>query len=114
MIKKGEDKEEEKEKEKKDKNYTSFELISLSENKINDDDKFTDIDVNNEYFMEDNFDDINTIIRKIDFYRVKNDPEDIFSLDNKKYKEYSEIYNKRFNDFMKNNKNNNSNSKSIT
>ena len=92
----------EKEKDKKEKNYTSFELISLSENKINDDDKFTDIDVNNELFIEDNFDDINTIIRKIDFYSVKDEPQDIFSLNNNKYKEYNKIFNKRFNNFIKN------------
>ena len=91
-----------KEKNKKEKNYTSFELISLSENKINDDDKFTDIDVNNELFIEDNFDDINTIIRKIDFYSVKDEPQDIFSLNNNKYKEYNKIFNKRFNNFIKN------------
>ena len=95
MVKKDKDKD------KKEKNCTSFELISLSENKINDDDKFTDIDVNNELFIEDNFDDINTIIRKIDFYHVKDEPQDIFSLNNNKYKEYNKTFNKRFNDFIK-------------
>ncbi len=88
-----------KEKDNKDKNYTSFELISLSENRINEDiNKFVDIPDNNELFLEDNFDDINSIIKKIDFYEVKNNKNDIFSINNNKYIEYSKKFDKIFED----------------
>ena len=59
-------KKKEKEKEK-EKYYNSFEFVSLSENKIKenlfDEDEISD---NNELFANENFDDINTIIRKIE------------------------------------------------
>ena len=88
-----------KEKDNKDKNYTSFELISLSENRINEDiNKFVDIPDNNELFLEDNFDDINSIIKKIDFYEVKNNKNDIFSINTNKYIEYSKKFDKIFED----------------
>ena len=87
-----------KEQDKNDKNYTSFELISLSESRTNEDNnKFVDIPDNNELFLEDNFDDINSIIKKIDFYSIRNNPDDdIFSINNNKYKEYSKNFDKLF------------------
>ena len=94
-----------KEQDKNDKNYTSFELISLSENRTNEDNnKFVDIPDNNELFLEDNFDDINSIIKKIDFYSIRNNPDDIFSLNNTKYKEYSKKFDKLFDGIPKINK----------
>ena len=95
-----------KEGDKSDKNYTSFELISLDENKIiEDNNKFVDIPDNNELFLDDNFDDINSIIKKIDFYGVRNNRDDIFSSNNIKYKEYSKKFDKLFDDIaLKSNK----------
>ena len=97
-----------KEQDKNDKNYTSFELISLSESRTNEDNnKFVDIPDNNELFLEDNFDDINSIIKKIDidFYSSGNNPDDdIFSINNNKYKEYSKKFDKLFDGTIKINK----------
>ena len=95
-----------KEQDKNDKNYTSFELISLSENMTKEDNnnKFVDIPDNNELFLEDNFDDINSIIKKIDFYSIRNNPDDIFSINNNKYKEYSKKFDKLFDNASKFNK----------
>ena len=98
-------KEKEKEKEK-EKYYNSFEFVSLSENKIKenlfDEDEISD---NNELFANENFDDINTIIRKIDFYSVslRNNPNDIFNTNdnNELYMKYEKKFNKKFDKFIK-------------
>ena len=82
----------------------------MSENKINEDFKLNDIDIdidnnnNNELSIEDNYDDINTIIKKIDFNNIKNNPDDdIFTNDYVGYKNYCDNFNKIFNDFIKGN-----------
>ena len=98
-------KKKEKEKEK-EKYYNSFEFVSLSENKIKenlfDEDEISD---NNELFANENFDDINTIIRKIDFYSVslRNNPNDIFNTNdnNELYMKYEKKFNKKFDKFIK-------------
>ena len=77
------------------KQNSSFELISLSDNNIND----NDLSKN-----EDNFDDINSIIKKINF-NVEEDDNDIFSQNNKKYKEFDKKFDKRFNKWIKNSNN---------
>jgi hypothetical protein len=77
------------------KQNSSFELVSLSDNNIND----NDISKN-----EDNFDDINSIIKKINF-NVEEDDNDIFSQNNKKYKEFDKKFDKRFNKWIKNSNN---------
>ena len=93
--------------EKSEKYYSSFELISFSENKINEYKKnIYDNDDNNEFIDNDNFDDINTIIRKIDFYNIRlNNPNDIFNTtyNNNIYNNYTNLFNKRFNDYIQNN-----------
>ena len=100
-------KEEEKEK-KKEKHYNSFEFVSLSENKINEN-LFYEDDINddNELFANENFDDINTIIRKIDFYSVslRNNPNDIFNTNdnNELYINYETKFDKKFDKFVKKN-----------
>jgi hypothetical protein len=99
--------EEEKEK-KKEKHYNSFEFVSLSENKINEN-LFYEDDINddNELFANENFDDINTIIRKIDFYSVslRNNPNDIFNTNdnNELYINYETKFDKKFDKFVKKN-----------
>ena len=77
------------------KQNSSFELVSLSDNNIND----NDLSKN-----EDNFDDINSIIKKINF-NVEEDDNDIFSQNNKKYKEFDKKFDKRFNKWIKNSNN---------
>ena len=79
------------------KQNSSFELVSLSDNNLNENDD--DLSKN-----EDNFDDINSIIKKINF-NVEEDDNDIFSQNNKKYKEFDKIFDKRFNKWIKNSNN---------
>ena len=98
-----------KEKEKeKEKHYNSFEFVSLSEKKINEN-LLNEDDINddNELFINENFDDINTIIRKIDFYSVsmRNNPNDIFNTNenNDLYMNYEIKFDKKFDKFIKKN-----------
>ena len=79
---------------KKKNQNSSFELISLDENNSNENTK-----EKNEK-DEDNFDDINSIIKKIDFNENENMNIDIFSLDNDKYKEFHNIFDKKFEQYF--------------
>ena len=74
------------------KQNSSFEIISLSENNLNEND--------NSQKEEDNFDDINSIIKKINFNSKENIDNDIFSLNNQKYRNYDKIFDKRFNEMF--------------
>ena len=49
---------------------------------------------------EDNFDDINSIIKKINFDLNENKDDDIFSLNNKMYKNFEKVFDKRFNELL--------------
>ena len=75
---------------------SSFELVSLSENNLND----NELSKN-----EDNFDDINSIIKKINFNFEEDNDNDIFSQNNKKYKEFNKVFDIRFKKWIKNNNN---------
>ena len=79
---------------KKKNQNSSFELISLDENNSNENTK-----EKNEK-DEDNFDDINSIIKKIDFNENENMNIDIFSLNNDKYKEFHNIFDKKFEQYF--------------
>ena len=78
------------------KKQNSFELISISDNE-NENNK-----INKEEEKEDNFDDLNTIIQKINFNDKQIVNNDIFSLNDKKYKEYSKKFDNRFHKWIKN------------
>ena len=79
---------------KKKNQNSSFELISLDENNSNENTK-----EKNEK-DEDNFDDINSIIKKIDFNENENMNIDIFSLNNDKYKEFHNIFDIKFEQYF--------------
>ena len=74
------------------KHNSSFEIISLSVNNLDDD---------NLQNQEDNFDDINSIIKKINFNIKENGNDDIFSLNNMKYRNYDKIFDKKFDELFK-------------
>ena len=74
------------------KQNSSFEIISLSENNLEQND--------NSKNEEDNFDDINSIIKKINFDNNENEDDDIFSLNNKMYKNFEKVFDKRFNELL--------------
>ena len=74
------------------KQNSSFEIISLSENNLEQND--------NSKNEEDNFDDINSIIKKINFDLNENKDDDIFSLNNKMYKNFEKVFDKRFNELL--------------
>ena len=75
------------------KHNSSFEIISLSVNNLDDDDNLIN--------QEDNFDDINSIIKKINFNIKENGNDDIFSLNNMKYRNYDKIFDKKFDELFK-------------
>ena len=76
----------------KKKQNSSFELISLNENNSNKEEE-----------DEDNFDDMNSIIKKINFDKEENIVNDIFSLENnKKYNKFQNIFDKRFDKWIHN------------
>ena len=75
------------------KHNSSFEIISLSVNNLDDDDNLIN--------QEDNFDDINSIIKKINFNIKENGNDDIFSLNNMKYRNYEKIFDKKFDELFK-------------
>ena len=66
-----------------------------------------DINDDNDLFTNENFDDINTIIRKIDFYSVsmRSNPNDIFNTNdnNDLYMNYENRFDKKFDKFVKKN-----------
>ena len=74
------------------KHNSSFEIISLSVNNLDDDNLIN---------QEDNFDDINSIIKKINFNIKENGNDDIFSVNNMKYRNYEKIFDKKFDDLFK-------------
>ena len=74
------------------KHNSSFEIISLSVNNLDDDNLIN---------QEDNFDDINSIIKKINFNIKENGNDDIFSLNNMKYRNYDKIFDKKFDELFK-------------
>ena len=75
------------------KHNSSFEIISLSVNNLDDDDNLIN--------QEDNFDDINSIIKKINFNIKENGNDDIFSLNNMKYRNYDKVFDKKFDELFK-------------
>ena len=75
---------------KRKKQNSSFELISLSENNE------TNTNVGNQVKNEENFGDINSIIKKINFDKNENTNNDIFSINNRKYQEFDKIFEQRF------------------
>ena len=75
------------------KHNSSFEIISLSVNNLDDDDNLIN--------QEDNFDDINSIIKKINFNIKENGNDDIFSLNNMKYRIYDKVFDKKFDELFK-------------
>ena len=80
----------------KNKN-SSFELITLEENNLFENaKKIKEKNENN----DDNFDDINSIIKQIDFNESENMEKDIFSLNNNKYKEFSKVFDKKFDELF--------------
>ena len=76
------------------KQYSSFELISFEENNL-----IENANQNKEE-DEDNFDDINSIIKKIDFNENGNMNIDIFSLNNNKYREFTKKFNFQFDELF--------------
>jgi len=74
------------------KHNSSFEIISLSVNNLDDDNLIN---------QEDNFDDINSIIKKINFNIKENGNDDIFSLNNMKYRNYDKVFDKKFDELFK-------------
>ena len=83
-------------KKKKKKQNSSFELISLNEGNT------SSIDKKKNEENDDNFDNINSIIKKIDFNEAENKDMDIFSLNNKKFREFGNIFDKRYENWIKN------------
>ena len=76
---------------------SSFKLITLDDNNLFESaKKIKEKNKNN----EDNFDDINSIIKQIDFNENENIDEDIFSLNNNKYKEFSKVFDKKFDELF--------------
>ena len=78
---------------KEKKQNSSFELISLSDNNLNEKENTKN---------DEDFDDINSIIKKIDFNFEINNENDIFSLYNKKYREFNKIFDEKFDKWLKN------------
>ena len=76
------------------KQYSSFELISFEENNLIENTN------QNKEENEDNFDDINSIIKKIDFNENENMNIDIFSLNNNKYREFTKKFNFQFDELF--------------
>ena len=54
---------------------------------------------------DDNFDDLYSIIKKINFNSILLNNDSIFAIDNKEYKNYIKIFNRFFNTYKKSNKN---------
>ena len=81
----------------KNQNQSSFELITLAENNLFENNKTIKVENENN---DDNFDDINSIIKKIDFNECENMDKDIFSLNNNKYKEFNKLFDKKFDELF--------------